>query len=211
MPRDLFTPPPEALVSFEGLPLNERMTMDGREFLALLPPDTIPAAFFDPQMSDAVIREFIAGIHSALVKSGHLFLWLNKDRLCSGFTDLLGGTPFDVVDMVTWDKGRGTIGYLLRQQSEHLVILQKQPRRAKGVWTVHNITDIWQEGVTTDLHTHRKPPGLQARLIEVVTNEGDVVIDPAAGSYSVMEACRRTGRNFLGCDIAASDLFPPST
>ena len=29
----------------------------------------------------------------------------------------------------------------------------------------------------------------------------DIVIDPAAGSFSVMEACRHTGRRFLGCDI----------
>jgi site-specific DNA-methyltransferase (adenine-specific) len=42
---------------------------------------------------------------------------------------------------------------------------------------------------------------LQARLIGALTNMGDIVIDPAAGSYSVLEACRRTNRQFLGCDI----------
>ena len=50
-------------------------------------------------------------------------------------------------------------------------------------------------------HAHAKPVGLQARLIESVTNPGDVVVDPAAGSFSVMEACAQTSRKFLGCDI----------
>ena len=42
---------------------------------------------------------------------------------------------------------------------------------------------------------------LQAQLIEAVTNPGDLVVDPAAGTYSVLEACQQTGREFLGCDL----------
>ena len=42
---------------------------------------------------------------------------------------------------------------------------------------------------------------LQGKLIAAVSNPGDVVIDPAAGSFSVLEACQQQGRRFLGCDI----------
>jgi len=45
---------------------------------------------------------------------------------------------------------------------------------------------------------------LQARLIEAVTDPGDVVIEPAAGSYSAMTAAHQVGRQFLGCDIASA-------
>jgi len=38
-------------------------------------------------------------------------------------------------------------------------------------------------------------------LIAAVTNEGDVVLDPAAGSFSVMESAIETNRLFLGCDL----------
>lgn len=38
-------------------------------------------------------------------------------------------------------------------------------------------------------------------IICATTREGDYVLDPAAGSYSVLEACKLTNRNFLGCDI----------
>jgi site-specific DNA-methyltransferase (adenine-specific) len=39
------------------------------------------------------------------------------------------------------------------------------------------------------------------RLIESVSNKGDVIVDPAAGGYSVSEAYLLSNRNFLGCDI----------
>jgi len=42
---------------------------------------------------------------------------------------------------------------------------------------------------------------LQKILIEAVTNPLDLVVDPAAGSYSVLEACLLSQRTFLGCDI----------
>jgi len=105
------------------------------------------------------------------------------------------------VDMVTWHKKRIGMGYRTRRASEHLVVLQKTPRKAKGVWKVHTIPDVWSESAPSRRGVHPKPVGLQSALIEAVSNPGDVVIDPAAGSFSVMEACRQTGRTFLGCDI----------
>ena len=103
--------------------------------------------------------------------------------------------------MITWDKGKIGMGYRTRRQSEHLLVLQKKPRRAKGVWRVHDIPDVWKEDVQKNSHTHSKPVQLQARLISAVTSKKDIVIDPAGGSFSVLKACQLAGRNFLGCDI----------
>ena len=93
------------------------------------------------------------------------------------------------------------MGYRTRRMSEHVIILQKEPRRAKGVWMIHTIPDVWPEEVKRNGHTHKKPVRLQGELIAAVSNAGDIVIDPAAGSFSVMEACKLRGRNFLGCDL----------
>ena len=210
-----------------SLNLNKRMKMDGLLFLSRLPQASIPVAFFDPQyrgvldklsygnegkergrarasllqMNDDTIRKFIQGISTALIPSGHLFLWMDKFHLCTGFADWLSGTPLDVVDMLTWNKGRIGMGYRTRRMSEHLVVLQREPRRAKGVWKIHSIPDVWTEEVKRNGYAHKKPVYLQGRLIESVSHASDIVIDPAAGSFSVMEACRNRGRNFLGCDI----------
>lgn len=210
-----------------NMKFNERMKMDGLKFLDALPQGSAPIAFFDPQyrgvldklgfgnegkdrgqkrcglpqMSEETIGKFIQGIANALIPSGHLFLWMDKFHLCMGFLDWLSGTSLEVVDMLTWHKKRIGMGYRTRRTSEYLVVIQKSPRRAKGVWKIHTIPDVWVEKVKRNGHAHKKPIDMQGELIAAVSNEGDVVIDPAAGSFSVMEACRIRNRNFLGCDV----------
>lgn len=209
-----------------GLALNERHKMEGMRLLRALDDDGFPVVFFDPQYRGVLehlaygnegetrgsprralqqmkdeIPGFISEIGRILVPSGHLFLWMDKFHLCSGFQGWMAGTPLEVVDMITWSKKKIGMGYRSRRVAEHLVVLQKRPRRAKGVWTRHDIPDVWIEPITRRAHTHQKPVGLQAALIEAVSNPGDVVIDPAAGSFSVLEACRLMDRHFLGCDI----------
>jgi site-specific DNA-methyltransferase (adenine-specific) len=49
------------------------------------------------------------------------------------------------VDLIVWDKDRIGMGYRSRRVSEYCVIFQKQPKRAKGVWKIHNISDVWRE------------------------------------------------------------------
>ncbi len=213
----------------DGLLINSKMKMDGRELLVQLPTNAYPVCFFDPQyrgvldhlsygnegqkrgkrrselfqMDEKIIMDFIFHIHQVLLPSGHLFLWIDKYHVCQGVKHWLDRTSFDIVDMIVWDKMKMGMGYRSRRMSEYLLVLQKQPRRAKDVWKVHNIPDVYREGVTKNGHPHRKPHELQAALISAVSNEGDLILDPAAGSYSVMESARSVGRNFLGCDMRA--------
>jgi site-specific DNA-methyltransferase (adenine-specific) len=156
-----------------------------------------------PQMSDKLIHKFIAQIERILMPSGHLMLWVDKYIVVSGVNALLEGSSLQLVDMITWNKNRMGMGYRSRRFSEHLVVLQKLPVRAKGVWRIHDIPDVWTEKIegSNKNHPHAKPRGLQEKLIRAVTNIGDVVVDPAAGGYSVLKACEATTRNFLGCDI----------
>ena len=209
------------------LKINTKLKMDGLELLSKIPTKTIPIVFFDPQyrgildkmkygnegkgrgqaryeipqMSEQVIKQFIKGIDKILIPSGHLFLWIDKFHLCEGVTSWFSGTNMDIVDLIVWNKKRMGMGYRTRRCAEYLIVLQRLPRKAKGVWKVHNILDVWDESIKNKKgHTHRKPVDLQSKLINAVSNEGDVV-DPAAGSFSVMEASNQVGRNFLGCDV----------
>ena len=161
-----------------------------------------------PQMSEETIGEFVAGISDALVPSGHLFLWIDKFHLCKGVGTWLGDGGLEVVDLVTWDKGRIGMGYRTRRVAEYLLILQKPPTQVGDRWQRDDIPDVVTEKVERIRNVHPKPMNLQARLIEAVTDPGDVVLDPAAGSYSVMAAAHRVGRQFLGCDIAST---PPAS
>ncbi|MEG7978353.1 MAG: site-specific DNA-methyltransferase [Mollicutes bacterium UO1] len=55
-------------------------------------------------------------------------------------------------------------------------------------------------------HPHEKPAGLNKRLIEAVTHEGDLIVDPCAGSFTVLNSCQETNREFLGADINYSRI-----
>ena len=219
--RELQAPP----IEVDGLALNVRLKMDGLKLLNKITPTSVPVAFFDPQyrgildkmnygnegqargrarcelaqMDEAKIGKFVSAIDRMLIPSGHLFLWADKYHLCTDFSVWIKGTGLEVVDMLTWHKDRMGMGYRTRRTAEYLIILQKLPRRAKGVWTIHNIPDVWTERAQKG--THAKPIDLQAELIAATTKIGDLVVDPAAGSFSVLEACKIRGRNFLGCDL----------
>ena len=102
---------------------------------------------------------------TVLVPSGHLFLWLDKFHLCTNFKDWFDSTCVHAVDMITWNKKKIGLGYHARHTSEFVTILQKEPKRAKGCWTLRNIPDVWDETPSKKYH-HTKPVGLQSILIE---------------------------------------------
>jgi site-specific DNA-methyltransferase (adenine-specific) len=208
-----------------GFALNAPNQADGLKLLQALESDSFSLCIFDPQyrgvldkqkygnegsrqkgrsllpqMDEAQIKSFIRVIDKILMPSGHLLLWVDKFHLCMGIADWLDDTKLKTVDLVVWNKQRMGMGYRTRRMSEYCLVLQKAPQRAKGVWLVHDIPDVWPERLDTKF-THAKPVQLQARLVEALTNPRDIVVDPAAGSYSVLDACRLTNRQFLGCDI----------
>lgn len=52
------------------------------------------------------------------------------------------------------------------------------------------------------IHPAQKPVNILKKLIEIFTDQGDIVIDPCAGSASTGRACLETGRNFYGFEIS---------
>ena len=209
--------------------LNTKILSDGLKILENIKDDCIAAVFFDPQyrgildklkygnegvsrgrarsglpqMNEAAIINFINEINRVLKESGHLFLWVDKFHLCQGVLDWFMDTKLNLVDMIVWDKGKIGMGYRTRRKAEYLIIFQKSPVKAKSCWTDHAIPDVWQEKLENSEknHPHSKPIELQKRLIAATTKEGDIVLDPAAGGFSVLTACQAINRNFLGGDI----------
>ena len=221
--RELVAPSP---VSPSGFKFNAFNVGDGLDLLAALKRSSVATCFFDPQyrgildnmsygnegvdrgrsrsqlrqMQVTEIRSFVQEIARVLVPHGHVFLWMDKFELVNGFRDWLDDSELAIVDLLVWNKKRFGMGYRTRRVSEYLMVAQKKPKRAKGVWINHSIPDVWDEPASR-AHPHAKPIGLQRTLIEAVTPGDGLVIDPAAGSYSVLHACRQAGRDFLGCDV----------
>lgn len=211
------------------LKYNQRNQINGLELIQDILPNSIAVVFFDPQyrgildkmsygnegvkrgkarcdlpqMSQETIAQFLTEISRVLKPSGHLFLWVDKFHLCEGIGGWLP-EGMSIVDMITWNKQKIGMGYRSRRTSEYLLVVQKEPRRAKGCWNNHSIPDVWDEKVAKT-HPHSKPIELQKQLILATTQCNDTVLDPAAGGYSVLEACIQTSRTFIGADICTPE------
>lgn len=208
--------------------INKKLSMDGLDLLKKIQTNSIDLAFFDPQyrgvldkmkygnegqrqrgrnkliqMSESTIKTFIFEIDRVLKPSCYLMLWVDKFHLCEGISSWIIDTKLNIVDLITWNKGKMGMGYRTRKQCEYLLILQKKPVRAKDTWRIHNIRDVCDEKILPQelkLHPHAKPKKLQKDLIESCTEINDIVLDPAAGSFSVFDCAKEIGRNFIGSD-----------
>lgn len=211
--------------------IDEHNVSDGLEFLKNIKTSKISAVFFDPQyrhildylqygneghgrqkgrsslpqMTDAQISAMINEISRSLKPSGYLFLWIDKYLLTDG-TTLDGWISrsklLRKVDLIVWDKQRLGMGSRSRYRTEYLLIVQKEPLSSRQTWFDHGLPDVWSEKIKDRKHPHQKPIGLLKRLIVATTVPGDVICDPAAGSYITLSATLSVGdRHFVGCDI----------
>jgi site-specific DNA-methyltransferase (adenine-specific) len=220
------------LLYLKGIQRNERQQMDAVELLSRIPNDIAKVVVCDPQyrtgldklnfgnegerqkaraslpqMTDDTIAFLVEESQRILTPSGHLLLWLDKFSIGSGqhLKYMRRARSLQVVDVLVWDKMRIGMGRRLRCSTEFLVIIQKSPVIAKGVWTDHGIKDFWSEAGNSVRHPHAKPHVLIERIIRAITARGDLVVDPCAGGYGVLDACRASGREFVGGDLILGD------
>jgi site-specific DNA-methyltransferase (adenine-specific) len=153
-----------------------------------------------PAMTSAYIDACIRAIARVLLPSGYLFLWADTFRVCEG-EHLRVADARKCVDLLAWDSLRIGMGKRSRRRGDYVLALQRPPVTAKN-WTDHGIPSRWVEKVDRKIHPHIKPAGLLTRLIGATTQAGDLVVDPAAGSFITLEICQRLNRRFVGCDLA---------
>jgi site-specific DNA-methyltransferase (adenine-specific) len=154
-----------------------------------------------PAMTEKYIDSVIIEAARVLKPSGYCMRWIDTFCLCEGHQLRIAPNILKAVDLIAWDNLRPGQGKRSRRRGDYLLVLQKPPFKARATWRDHGIPNRWSEKVDRRIHPHRKPIGLIARLIAAVTEPGDLIVDPAAGSFIVMHAARELGREFVGCDL----------
>jgi site-specific DNA-methyltransferase (adenine-specific) len=201
---DLLTSLPDACAALAFLDPQHRGVLDklafGNEGARQRERCALPAMGED--YIDACCRE----IARVLVPSGYCMRWLDTYGLCEAH-HLRVADCVKSVDLIAWDNFRLGMGKRSRRRGDYLLVLQRPPVIATN-WGDHGIPSRWAEKVDRKTHPHAKPAGLIARLIGAVTRPGDLVVDPAAGSFVVMRVANQMGRDFVGCDIACRPPQP---
>jgi len=70
----------------------------------------------------------------------------------------------------------------------------------KGLKYPKSIIEISNANQTGRVHPTQKPVALFEYLIKTYTNEGDLVLDNCAGSFTTAVACINTNRNYVGIE-----------
>jgi DNA modification methylase len=85
------------------------------------------------------------------------------------------------------------------------IVIAHARKQGRYRWNGGGRHAVWSEPIVLNrggddprLHTTQKPLGLMEALVRDFTDEGDLVLDPFAGSGTTGVACRRLGRRFLG-------------
>lgn len=207
--------------------LNTKQSGEALELLSGLENNSVSLVFFDPQyepvknvlsanyplycQSDYQILRILEQIERILKPSAFCLLWVNKTLLGNDRIPLwLLKTPsLKIVDFLVWHK-KNTLGLgnWFRSNAEYCFLLQKFPQTGK-VFKNRSFGNVWEESVlppSKRQHPHQKPYNLIKALVEATTNQGDLIIDPCAGSFVVLEVCQELKREFCGVDLTFKEL-----
>lgn len=200
--------------------LNTKQAGEALELLNELENNSVNLVFLDPQyekvanvlsanlysQSDYQILRILEQIERVLKSSAFCLLWVNKTLLGNDRVPLwLLKTPsLKIVDFLVWHK-KNTLGLgnWLRSNAEFCFLIQKYPQSGK-LFKNRSFGNVWEENVlpvNKRQHPHQKPRELIKALITATTQEGDLIIDPCAGSFVVLEVCQELNRNYYGVDL----------
>jgi DNA modification methylase len=170
------------------------------------------------EQDDRQIKEFCYRIFRVLKQGGYLLLWINQGILLNGrYRTWL---PSDLITktVLIWIKGNKT--QLLRslgmtnvhfvRSEEYCLVIRKNPFESPYIKKrISNIFNHFEQNSTNrKVHNvHVKPYKMIKAVIKQLTNKGDLVIDPCAGSFVSLIACQKLKRDFLGTDLTLRKLM----
>jgi len=151
----------------------------------------------------SLMTELIPQLHRVLKRGGHFYMFFvheNYDALCKLLTR--SGLMVDHTPLI-WMKNNTSApfcGFHYQSQYEPILFGWKPPaRRLQGASS--NILQFATVTSKKRLHAFEKPADLLEFLIRQSTNPSELVLDPFAGSGSVLLAAKNCGRSSLGFEV----------
>jgi site-specific DNA-methyltransferase (adenine-specific) len=144
-----------------------------------------------------MIRETIFALRP-LMKDGAGFLSFIDWRQWPTLLGAVESTNLRVNQMIVWDKRTYGLGHGFRSQHELVLCASKGVPRVVDR-SIPNVIQHRRE--ISDDHPSPKPPGLIEQLLKVVTDEGDLIVDPFAGTGATLRAAANMNRRAIGIEI----------
>lgn len=145
--------------------------------------------------------------HKLLKKGRHLYIWrpsLNEEslhnwcNLIQPATGLLNSNSFRFRKSIVCKKSYSGLGYSFRSSQERIIVSEHEPDYEEIVFSYNKgvmrklklmalediFTDKWKHPAMHDkVHTSEKPPSIIHKLIDTSTEQGELILEPFAGSF----------------------------
>jgi len=143
-----------------------------------------------------------------VLKDGGAFYMCARWDVLERWKNAVNASGLRVKQRIIWDKGhwgQGDLDYYGSQTEDVLFAVKgkhelRWDKRFGNVWRIGGQGNIWNEN-RAKYNITQKPILLMARMIELSSRQGDLVLDPFMGSGTTLVAAKRLKRHFLGCDI----------
>lgn len=155
----------------------------------------------DDSPADAVSLLFnmLESIDPAMQDDCHILIFTSQDNYPL-FRDTITNAGYKCGRVLTWVKENHTSGDLrvdFAPQTEWIIHAWRG--RPELSPRISEVLQYSRDSKTS--HPTEKPIALLSKLIEVTTIEGELVIDPFAGTGSTVDASLSMGRNVLGIEL----------
>ena len=154
-----------------------------------------------------LIRETVMAAKPMLRPGGSVLSFIDW-RQWPTLVGALESCNLRVQNMVVWDKGAIGMGNGFRHRHE-LIAHASDGVPLVGDRSTPNVLEIAVDDTLVkvrkeppEFHPSPKPVALMERLLSVVTQPGDLVLDPFAGGGSTLVAAKRLGRRAIGLECS---------
>jgi len=109
-------------------------------------------------------------------------------------------TKFRIKHLVIWKKHNFGMGWAFRHQYELILVLEKGKPK-------YNLTDFSDVQTASHInhnartHPHEKPVDLIEKMVKHSSCEGQLILDPFAGSGAVCKASKNLNRRWIGIEL----------
>jgi DNA modification methylase len=144
-----------------------------------------------------LMREICYAVRPKLIDGGNILSFIDW-RQWPNLVGAIETTNLRVNGMVVWDKESFGMGNGFRGQHELVCHASKGTPRISNRATSNVLR---AKRVANDDHPSPKPVPLMEKLITVVSEPGELIIDPFAGGGATLVAAKNIGRRVIGIEF----------
>lgn len=178
---------------------NMAVTDEGKEYARKIANDE------SPEVAIEVFTKVMESLLPALKDEGDIYIFTAHQVLEEWLvftSELLEPHGFTRKAILVWQKDGPGMGDLKSWgMGCEFILYYKRGSRAATAPRRNNVLAFSQLRPNQLIHPHEKPLPLLEALIEHSTSKGDWIVDPFAGSGSLVRASRSLGRNSIGMEL----------